>query len=127
VTTLPSVELEVLGPLLVRKDGAPVVIPGAKPCAILTMLELHGGSVVPATTLVELLWGDAPPGPAVKALQTHISSLRHTLWDGFVVTEGTGWRLSTTEVGASRYKRPAGLGRAAAAGRISLRHNMFPP
>ncbi|WP_211296260.1 BTAD domain-containing putative transcriptional regulator [Mycobacterium aquaticum] len=108
-------ELEVLGPLQVRKDGAPVAIPGAKPRAILTMLGLHGGSVVPATTLIELLWGDAPPRTAVKALQTHISSLRHALGDGFVLTEGTGWRLSTTEVDASRYKRAAGLGRAAAA------------
>ncbi|WP_197514840.1 BTAD domain-containing putative transcriptional regulator [Mycobacterium sp. 852013-50091_SCH5140682] len=108
-------ELEVLGPLQVRKDGAPVVIPGAKPRAILTMLGLHGGSVVPATTLVELLWGDTPPRTAAKALQTHISSLRHALGDGFVLTEGTGWRLSTTEVDALRYKRAAGLGRAAAA------------
>ncbi|WP_458320070.1 BTAD domain-containing putative transcriptional regulator [Mycolicibacterium brisbanense] len=108
-------ELEVLGPLQVRKDGAPVLIPGAKPRAILTMLGLHGGSVVPATTLIELLWGDAPPRTAVKALQTHISSLRHALGDGFVLTEGTGWRLSATEVDASRYKRAAGLGRAAAA------------
>ncbi|WP_267887329.1 BTAD domain-containing putative transcriptional regulator [Mycolicibacterium brisbanense] len=108
-------ELEVLGPLQVRKDGAPVLIPGAKPRAILTMLGLHGGSVVPATTLIELLWGDAPPRTAVKALQTHISSLRHALGDGFVLTEGTGWRLSAAEVDASRYKRAAGLGRAAAA------------
>lgn len=30
--------LEVLGPLQVRPDGAPVTIPGAKPRAILTML-----------------------------------------------------------------------------------------
>ena len=56
--TLPSVELGVLGPLQVRQDGAPVVIPGAKLRAILTMLGLHVGSVVSADTLVELLWGD---------------------------------------------------------------------
>jgi DNA-binding SARP family transcriptional activator len=51
VTTLPSVELGVLGPLQVRQYGAPVMIPGAKPRAILTMLGLHGGSVVSADTL----------------------------------------------------------------------------
>ena len=78
VTTLPSVELGVLGPLQVRQYGAPVAIPGAKPRAILTMLGLHGGSVVSADTLVELLWGDDPPRTAAKALQTHISSLRRT-------------------------------------------------
>ena len=90
VTTLQSVELGVLGPLQVRQDGAPVAIPGAKPRAILTMLGLHGGSVVSADTLVELLWGEDPPRTAAKALQTHISSLRRTLGDGFVLTRGSG-------------------------------------
>ncbi|OBI40150.1 hypothetical protein A5707_10730 [Mycobacterium kyorinense] len=108
-------ELGVLGPLQVRQDGAPVPIPGAKPRAILTMLGLHGGSVVPAETLIELLWGDDPPRTAAKALQTHISSLRRTLGDGFVLTEGTGWTLSTTEIDASRYKLATKRGRDAAA------------
>src|SRR6516165_3622512 len=107
VSTLRSVELGVLGPLQVRKDGAPVTIPGAKPRAILTMLGLHGGSVVSADTLVELLWGEDPPRTAAKALQTHISSLRRTLGDGFVMTEGAGWTLADTEVDASRYKAAA--------------------
>ncbi|MGV0811205.1 BTAD domain-containing putative transcriptional regulator [Mycolicibacterium boenickei] len=114
-------ELEVLGPLQVRLDGAPVAIPGAKPRAILTMLGLHGGSVVTADALLELLWGDAPPRTAAKALQTHVSSLRRALGDGVVVTEGAGWTLTGAEIDASRYKRAARMGRdAAAAGDTSL-------
>jgi len=54
------------------------------------MLGLRSGSVVPADTLIELLWGNEPPRTAAKALQTHISSLRRSLGDGFVLTEGTG-------------------------------------
>ncbi|WP_104150814.1 BTAD domain-containing putative transcriptional regulator [Mycobacterium intracellulare] len=108
-------ELGVLGPLQVRRGGAAVGIPGAKPRAILTMLGLHDGSVVPADTLVELLWGEDPPRTAEKALQTHISSLRRTLGDGFVLTQGAGWVLADSEVDASRYKTAARLGRAAAA------------
>ncbi len=120
VTTLQQVELGVLGPLQVRQYGLPVSIPGAKPRAILTMLGLHGGSVVSADALLELLWGDDPPRTAAKALQTHISALRRTLGDGFVLTEGTGWTLSTTEVDATRYKSAAKMGRdAVAAGDIS--------
>src|SRR6202161_1280528 len=115
MSTLQAVELGVLGPLQVRRDGAPVMIPGAKPRAILTMLGLHGGSVVSAETLIELLWGDYPPRTAAKALQTHISSLRRTLGDGVVVTEGAGWTLHGTEVDASRYKAAARAGRDAAA------------
>lgn len=120
VITLHQVELGVLGPLQVRRGGAPVSIPGAKPRAILTMLGLHSGSVVAADTLVELLWGEDPPRTAAKALQTHISSLRRTLGDGFVLTAGTGWTLAEAEVDAARYKSAARQGRdAAAAGDIS--------
>jgi len=115
VSNLSSVELGVLGPLQVRQDGASVVIPGTKARAILTMLGLHSGSVVSADTLVELLWGQDPPRTAVKALQTHISSLRRTLGDGFVVTQGAGWILAESEVDAARYKSAARLGRDAAA------------
>ncbi|HEY7051245.1 MAG TPA: BTAD domain-containing putative transcriptional regulator [Mycobacterium sp.] len=91
------------------------MIPGAKPRAILTMLGLHGGSVVSADTLVELLWGDNPPRTADKALQTHISSLRRTLGEGVVVTEGAGWALRGAEIDASRYKLAAKRGRDGAA------------
>ncbi len=104
-----------MGPLQVRQHGAPVAIPGAKPRAILTMLGLHNGSVVSADTLVELLWGENPPRTAGKALQTHISLLRRTLGDGFVLTEGAGWTLAASEVDASRYKSAARQGRDAAA------------
>ncbi|KLO28530.1 hypothetical protein ABW16_12645 [Mycolicibacter heraklionensis] len=108
-------ELGVLGPLQARRDGARVTIPGAKPRAILTMLGLHGGSVVSAETLIDLLWGDEPPRTAAKALQTHISSLRRALGDGFVLTQGMGWILNTTEVDAPRYKLATRAGRDAAA------------
>src|SRR6201998_3027384 len=115
VSTLSSVELGVLGPLQVRQDGAPLTIPGANPRAILTMLGLPGGSVVSADTLVELLWGEDPPRTAAKALQTHISGLRRTLGDGFVLTEGAGWTLAESEVDAARYKSAARLARDAVA------------
>ncbi|WP_443677683.1 BTAD domain-containing putative transcriptional regulator [Mycobacterium montefiorense] len=115
MSTLPTVELGVLGPLQVRQDGTPVTIPGAKPRAILAMLGLHSGSVVSADTLIELLWDADPPRTADKALQTHISSLRRTLGDGIVLTEGAGWTLAGTEVDASRYTLTARLGRQAAA------------
>src|SRR6201992_3015314 len=126
MSTLQAVELGVLGPLQVRQDAAPVIIPAAKPRAILTMLGLHGGSVVSAETLIELLWGDDPPRTAAKALQTHISLLRRTLGDGFVLTAGTGWTLAESGVDAARYKSAARLGRdAAAAGDTSQAVSRF--
>jgi DNA-binding SARP family transcriptional activator len=115
MSSVSSVELGVLGPLQVRRDGATVAIPGAKPRAILTMLGLHNGSVVSADTLIALLWGDEPPRTAAKALQTHISSLRRALGEGVVVTQGTGWALQGLEVDATRYRAAAKAGRDAAA------------
>ncbi|HNP13162.1 MAG TPA: BTAD domain-containing putative transcriptional regulator [Mycobacterium sp.] len=115
MTTLQAVELGVLGPLQVRQGGALVTIPGAKPRAILTMLGLHAGSVVSADTLVELLWSEDPPRTAAKALQTHISALRRTLGDGFVMTQGTGWSVAGATSDAQRYKSAARRGRDAAA------------
>ncbi|WP_443093920.1 BTAD domain-containing putative transcriptional regulator [Mycolicibacterium agri] len=108
-------ELGVFGPLQVRKDGAAVAVPGAKPRAILTMLGLHGGSAVSADLLLELLWGNDPPRTAAKALQTHISSLRRALGDGVVLTAGAGWTLAGADVDASCYKTAAQRGRAAVA------------
>jgi DNA-binding SARP family transcriptional activator len=61
-----------------------------------------------------LLWGEDPPRTAAKALQTHISSLRRALGDGFVLTAGAGWTLAESDVDASRYKLAARLGRDAA-------------
>ncbi|CAM3217535.1 BTAD domain-containing putative transcriptional regulator [Mycobacterium intermedium] len=104
-----------MGPLQVRQSGVPVAIPGAKPRAILTMLGLHHGSVLPADTVAKLLWGEHPPRTAAKAMQTHISSLRRTLGDGMVLTEGLGWTLAGAEVDAARYKLAAKMGRDAAA------------
>lgn len=115
MTTIQQVELGVLGTLQVRQYGLPVAIPGAKPRSILTMLGLYGGSAVSADMLVELLWGDNPPRTAAKALQTHISALRRTLGDGFVLTEGTGWTVRTTEIDATRYRAAVRLGRDAIA------------
>jgi DNA-binding SARP family transcriptional activator len=119
VTNLQDVELGVLGPLHVRQAGAPVTIPVAKPRPLLTMLGPQDGSVVPAETLLELLWGADPPRTADKALQTHVSALRRALGDGLVLIEGAGWKLAATEVDASLYRAAARRGRDAAAGDIT--------
>ena len=94
MSTLPTVELGVLGPLQVRQDGAPVAIPGAKPRAILTMLGLHHGSVVSADTLSSCSGARIRRAPPPKPCRPTSPSLRRTLGDGFVVTEGAGWTLA---------------------------------
>jgi DNA-binding SARP family transcriptional activator len=51
----------ILGPLTVADGERPIVVPGAKPRALLVLLVLHAGRVVPADRLVDGLWGEHLP------------------------------------------------------------------
>lgn len=113
ISPRPDVDIRVLGTLEIRRAGQPMRVPGAKPRALLTMLGLHAGRTVPAADLQALLWGDAPPTTAHKALLTHISALRRVLGDDAVVTTGNGWRLGTDETDATRFDMLACRGREA--------------
>jgi DNA-binding SARP family transcriptional activator len=48
----------ILGPLTVADGEQPIVVPGAKPRALLV---LHAGRVVPIDRLVDSLWGEHLP------------------------------------------------------------------
>ena len=54
-------------------------ITGAKQRALLAMLALHPGQMVPADQLVEALWGDDPPPAVRNGLQGLVSKLRRLL------------------------------------------------
>lgn len=107
------VNVRVLGPLDVRGSGRPLPVPGAKPRALLTMLALETGRAVPADVLQSVLWGDAPPTTAHKALQTHISALRRALGAQTVVTRGVGWTLVAESTDVAEFDAAARAGRAA--------------
>ncbi|WP_211588849.1 AfsR/SARP family transcriptional regulator [Allorhizocola rhizosphaerae] len=106
-----ALHIDVLGPLHVTLAGWPTVVDGTKPRALLTILALHQGRMVPASALTALLWGDDPPRTARKALQTHVSTLRRVLGDGVVVTMGEGWALRAGSTDVARFCRAAELGR----------------
>jgi len=108
-----SVTVHVLGPLEVRDDDQLVRVEGTKPRAVLCLLGLHAGRVVPGETLVDVLWGDDPPRTAHKALQTHVSSLRRSLGDGVVLTMGSGWQLNGVTTDVERFDAAVAAGRAA--------------
>jgi hypothetical protein len=56
----------ILGPLTVADGERPIVVPGAKPRALLV---LHAGRVVPTDRLVDSLWGEHLPADPANALQ----------------------------------------------------------
>ena len=130
-------ELEVLD-----DDGSEVTVAGAKLRALLAVLALHVGRVVPAEQLVDALWGEDPPAAVRNGLQGLASKLRRALGSAdLVVMRGDGYALElrprpSTSSGSSsappragRWPRPvsstsrraAGRGRRALAGRSPRR------
>jgi DNA-binding SARP family transcriptional activator/tetratricopeptide (TPR) repeat protein len=73
------VEFRILGPLEVLDDGRPVALAGGRGRALLALLILHAGEVVPADRLIDELWGENPPPTATTALQGLVSNLRKRL------------------------------------------------
>src|SRR5262245_15751538 len=78
--------------------GGDVPLTGTKPREVLTFLGLHAGEVVTKATLIDLLWGDAPPKTADRSLQTHVSTLRRSTGADAVDRRGDGWVLDVASV-----------------------------
>ena len=61
--------IDLLGPLAVSAADRRVRVAGVKQHALLAMLALNAGRVVPADRLIDALWGDAGPKDVANALQ----------------------------------------------------------
>ena len=69
-------DLRLLGPVEASVDDHPVAIGAGKPRALLAMLALNEGTAVSAESLIDGLWGEAPPATAPKMVQIYVSQLR---------------------------------------------------
>jgi DNA-binding SARP family transcriptional activator len=73
-------EFRILGPLEVLDDtGRPVPIAAGHMRKVLAVLLLHPNETVSCDSLIDALWGEAPPRTAPKALQGYVSQLRKAL------------------------------------------------
>jgi DNA-binding SARP family transcriptional activator len=73
------VEFDVLGPLVVRRDGVPVTLGTPKQRALLILLVLQAGRVVSLSRLIEGLWAEDPPPHARVTLRSYVSNVRRSL------------------------------------------------
>lgn len=71
--------LQVLGPMAAQYEGHDVPLGPPRRRALLALLVIRLGRVVPTTVLIEELWREDPPRRAVATLQSHISHLRRAL------------------------------------------------
>jgi len=85
-----------LGPLEVRTDddsGTTLDVGGSRLRALLIMLALRPGQLVPARQLIYGLWADQPPAGAANALQALVSRLRRALPDAVIESRPAGYQL----------------------------------
>jgi predicted ATPase/DNA-binding SARP family transcriptional activator len=115
-TAMTSVlEIRLLGPFKVSVGGRPAEVTGPKRHALLALLALRGGRVVPVEVLVEALWGARVPAAPRNAVQHHVSRLRAALGAESIVAAPDGYALAGATVDALRFEEQ--LARARSAGR----------
>ncbi len=108
-------EVRLLGPVQVVRLGREVGLGGRRPRAVLALLVLGAGRVVPVGKLVEEVWRGSPPPGAAKTLRSYISRLRPLLApDAALVARGGGYVLNVDPdvVDAVRFERLAAAGQA---------------
>ena len=84
-----------LGPLEVRRNGAPLTLSAAKHRIVLATLVLRVGETVSVDQLVTSLWEGEPPSGARSTCQAYVMRLRQALGDPeAVVTRHGGYLLN---------------------------------
>jgi predicted ATPase/DNA-binding SARP family transcriptional activator len=81
-------QVSVLGPVEVTRDGQRVPVPGGKTAEVLIRLALDAGEFVRADRLIDELWGGAPTQR--NTLQSKVARLRRALGDPSVIESGDG-------------------------------------
>ncbi|GAB3854842.1 AfsR/SARP family transcriptional regulator [Dactylosporangium cerinum] len=74
--------VSVLGDMTATVDGAFVDLGGRRQRAVLAVLVLHRGDVVPTDRLIDCVWSGRSPANAAGALQAYVSHLRRRLEPG---------------------------------------------
>jgi predicted ATPase/DNA-binding SARP family transcriptional activator len=86
-------QVSLLGPLEVRRDGVVVPIPGGKSAELLVRLALDAGVLVRTDRLVEDVWAAEAVTTRRNTLQTKIAKLRRALGDPLALLTGDGGYL----------------------------------
>ena len=112
-------EVRLLGPVQVVRAGREIRLGGPRPRAVLALLVLEAGRVVPAGRLVEEVWRGSPPPGAAKTLRSYVSRLRALLDpDATLTARGGGYALGLDPdlVDAVRFEQLVGAGQAVLGG-----------
>ena len=92
-----GLEIRVLGPTEVRRDGELVRFRGRRELALLALLAIEANRLVSTDRLIEDLWGSSAPEGALRTLRVYVSRVRQALGIAgeLLVTQPTGYLLRT--------------------------------
>lgn len=112
-------EFGLLGKLLVRCGETVLTVPSGRQRAVLAILLLRNGNVVPIDELIELVWTGHPPRSARVTLYNHVRRLRQLLAEvgqAPVQTSGAGYFVEATPdtLDVARFCKLCDSGREAA-------------
>jgi DNA-binding SARP family transcriptional activator len=112
-----AVKVRLFGSLAVDGSEGPVRLGPREERAVLAMLLVQPGRVLPLDRLIGQLWADEPPPGAVATVQRYISRLRRALGPGVLVARGPGYLVDVgpDQVDVSRFLAHAEAGRRALA------------
>jgi DNA-binding SARP family transcriptional activator/serine/threonine protein kinase len=118
--SIPGAVLQVglLGPLTLTRDGTPLQLSGPKRRALLILLALHAGVPLGRDRIVEALWPEQQTGREEATLRFHVSHLRDVLEPArdappnVLVTRGAAYMLDAehVDVDTARFERLARQG-----------------
>jgi DNA-binding SARP family transcriptional activator len=108
------VEVGLLGPTGVVRDGRPVSLGGARQRALFVLLALRRNRLVPVDAIIEDLWSGKPPSTANKIVHVYISQLRKALGEGVIETGPGGYLLRLNDEGldSALFEKAMAHGRA---------------
>jgi predicted ATPase/DNA-binding SARP family transcriptional activator len=87
-----SLDVRLLGPVQAVRGGRELSLGGPKQRAVLALLLLEAGRIVPTEALIEELWRGDPPAGAAKTLRSYLSRLRGVLRPELeIVARGSGY------------------------------------
>jgi DNA-binding SARP family transcriptional activator len=110
-------DIRLLGPVEIWGNGAEVVLRARMPRTLLAALAADAGRPVQPHTLVERLWGNAPPERPRHALYVYVGRVRAALGDDAVVRRSGGYLLDVPPdaVDVHRFRDLVAGGRLSAA------------
>jgi predicted ATPase/DNA-binding SARP family transcriptional activator len=94
----PAVQLRVLGPLEVHRNGQPCTISSPLQRRLLTALTIGAGTTMSIEQLIDQLWPEDPPPAARNSLQSHVARLRAHIGADTIRTRPPGYALDLGRV-----------------------------